>query len=44
MSLTLIKNKTHTDANTKRTATDSASETVMVVRSGTKKYGLLRFE
>jgi tyrosyl-tRNA synthetase len=39
-----INNKPRTDVNTKLTAADLASETVMVVRSGKKKYGLLRFE
>jgi tyrosyl-tRNA synthetase len=39
-----INNKVRTDVNTKLTAADLASETVMVVRSGKKKYGLLRFE
>jgi tyrosyl-tRNA synthetase len=39
-----INNKVRTDVNTKLTGADLASETVMVVRSGKKKYGLLRFE
>ncbi|MGI8981394.1 MAG: tyrosine--tRNA ligase [Pirellulaceae bacterium] len=39
-----INNRVRTDVNTKLTAADLASETVMVVRSGKKKYGLLRFE
>jgi tyrosyl-tRNA synthetase len=38
-----INNRVRTDVNTKLTAADLASETVMVVRSGKKKYGLLRF-
>ncbi|MCE9526695.1 MAG: tyrosine--tRNA ligase [Planctomycetales bacterium] len=39
-----INNRARTDVNTKLTPADLASETVMVVRSGKKKYGLLRFE
>ncbi|MFN0020709.1 MAG: tyrosine--tRNA ligase [Pirellulaceae bacterium] len=39
-----INNRPRTDVNTKLTSADLASETVMVVRSGKKKYGLLRFE
>jgi tyrosyl-tRNA synthetase len=39
-----INNRVRTDVNTKLTAADLASETVMVVRSGKKKYGLLRFK
>lgn len=39
-----INNRPRTDVNTKLTPADLASETVMVVRSGKKKYGLLRFE
>ncbi len=39
-----INNRSRTDVNTKLTAADLASETVMVVRSGKKKYALLRFE
>jgi tyrosyl-tRNA synthetase len=39
-----INNKPRSDANTKLIPADLASETVMVVRSGKKKYGLLRFE
>jgi tyrosyl-tRNA synthetase len=39
-----INNKPRTDVTTKLTPADMASETVLVVRSGKKKYGLLRFE
>lgn len=39
-----INNKPRTDVTTKLTFADMASETVLVVRSGKKKYGLLRFE
>ena len=39
-----INNRPRADVNTKLVAADLASETVMVVRSGKKKYGLLRFE
>ena len=34
----------HADVETRLTATDLASETVMVLRSGKKKYALLRFD
>ena len=39
-----INNRPRTDVNTKLTPADLASETVLVVRSGKKKYGLLRFQ
>ncbi len=39
-----INNRPRTDVSTKLTSTDLASETVLVVRSGKKKYGLLRFQ
>ena len=39
-----VNNRPRTDVNTKLTPADLASETVMVLRSGKKKYGLLRFE
>ena len=38
-----VNNRARTDVNTKLTAADLASETVMVLRSGKKKYALLRF-
>jgi len=39
-----VNNRPRTDVETKLSASDLASETVMVLRSGKKKYGLLRFE
>ncbi len=39
-----VNNRSRTDVETKLSASDLASETVMVLRSGKKKYGLLRFE
>jgi tyrosyl-tRNA synthetase len=39
-----VNNRPRTDVETKLTAADLASETVMVLRSGKKKYALLRFE
>ena len=39
-----VNNRQRTDVNTKLTAADLASETVLVLRSGKKKYALLRFE
>jgi tyrosyl-tRNA synthetase len=38
-----VNNRQRTDVNTKLAAADLASETVMVLRSGKKKYALLRF-
>jgi tyrosyl-tRNA synthetase len=39
-----VNNRVRGDVETKLTAADLASETVMVLRSGKKKYALLRFE
>lgn len=39
-----VNNRPRTDVEAKLTAADLASETVMVLRSGKKKYALLRFE
>jgi tyrosyl-tRNA synthetase len=39
-----VNNRVRNDVETKLTASDLASETVMVLRSGKKKYALLRFE
>src|SRR5262249_30200061 len=39
-----VNNRPKTDVETKLTASDLASETVVVLRSGKKKYALLRFE
>jgi tyrosyl-tRNA synthetase len=39
-----VNNRSRNDVNTKLTSADLASETVMVLRSGKKKYALLRFE
>jgi len=39
-----VNNRPRTDVETRLSSTDLASETVMVLRSGKKKYGLLRFE
>jgi tyrosyl-tRNA synthetase len=39
-----VNNRQRTDVNTKLTAADLASETVLVLRSGKKKYALLRIE
>jgi tyrosyl-tRNA synthetase len=39
-----VNNRQRTDVNTKLTAANLASETVMVLRSGKKKYALLRLE
>src|SRR5262249_52395127 len=39
-----INNRHNGDVDAKLSATDLASETVMVLRSGKKKYALLRFE
>jgi tyrosyl-tRNA synthetase len=39
-----VNNRPRSDVNTKLIAADLASETVMVLRSGKKKYALLRFE
>jgi tyrosyl-tRNA synthetase len=39
-----VNNRPRTDVETRLTAADLASETVMVLRSGKKKYALLRFE
>jgi tyrosyl-tRNA synthetase len=39
-----INNRNRIPAELKLTPADLASETIMVVRSGKKKYGLLRFE
>ena len=39
-----INNRRRDEVDAKLAAADLASETVMVVRSGKKKYGLLRFE
>jgi tyrosyl-tRNA synthetase len=39
-----VNNRPKTDVDTRLTATDLASETVMVLRSGKKKYALLRFQ
>jgi len=38
-----VNNRPRTDVETKLSSTDLASETVLVLRSGKKKYGLLRF-
>ena len=39
-----VNNRPRTDVNTKLTPADLASETTLVLRSGKKKYALLRFE
>jgi tyrosyl-tRNA synthetase len=39
-----VNNRPRPDVEAKLTASDLASETVMVLRSGRRKYGLLRFE
>ena len=39
-----VNNRARGDVNTKLAASDLASETVMVLRSGKKKYALLRFK
>jgi tyrosyl-tRNA synthetase len=39
-----INNRPRADVNTKLTSSDLASETILVLRSGKKKYALLRFE
>ena len=39
-----VNNRPRADVETKLSGSDLASETVMVLRSGKKKYGLLRFE
>ena len=39
-----VNNRPRADVNTKLIAADLASETVLVLRSGKKKYALLRFE
>src|SRR5207249_4619249 len=39
-----VNNRPRTDVETRLSSSDLASETVMVLRSGKKKYGLLRFE
>jgi tyrosyl-tRNA synthetase len=39
-----VNNRPRGDVNTRLTTADLASETVMVLRSGKKKYALLRFE
>ena len=39
-----VNNRPRTDAGTRLTATDLASESVIVLRSGKKKYALVRFK
>jgi tyrosyl-tRNA synthetase len=39
-----VNNRSRADVETRLSSRDLASETVMVLRSGKKKYGLLRFE
>src|SRR6185312_8650577 len=39
-----VNNRPRADVETKLTAADLASETVLVLRSGKKKYALVRFE
>jgi tyrosyl-tRNA synthetase len=39
-----VNNRSRSDVETKLTPADLASETILVLRSGKKKYALLRFE
>jgi tyrosyl-tRNA synthetase len=39
-----VNNRPRNDVNTKLTTADLASETVLVLRSGKKKYALVRLE